>query len=223
MKIGPALRRMMPPALERKAAGLYRGVFVDLAKVARLLVGQLPVDAHLLDIGGGDGELLNQLLALRPDLRIAMVDVAEGVGRFVEPRHSAAIALYPNETLETHLELKAGGYNAVLVSDVMHHLPLHYRPVFLKHLHRALCADGDIFIKDIEPGHHIATLSLFCDKYISGDRGVALLSQAELQAMAAEVLPAHSSIELGLFKIDQPNYLVRISFADVTPGAVMRA
>lgn len=223
MKIGPALRRMMPPTLERKAAGLYRGVFVDLSKVARCLAEQLPVNAHLLDIGGGDGELVNELLVLRPDLHISMVDVAGSVGRFVEPRHRDVVALYPEEALEIHLELKAGAYKAVLVSDVMHHLSLPYRPVFLGHLHRALCADGEIFIKDIEPGYHIATLSLLCDKYISGDRSVALLSQAELQAMAAEVLPAHSSIELGLFKIDQPNYLLRISFADATPAAVKRA
>lgn len=218
MKIGPAIRRMMPPAVERRAAAAYRGVFVDLPKVAECLAEQLPPGARVLDIGGGDGDLLNHLLSRRSDINIAMVDVAARVGGLLHPRHLARVSLHPGTALEDHLQLHAGSYEAVLVSDVMHHLPQAYRPEFLRALHGGLAGAGSIFIKDIEPGHFIASLSLFCDKYISGDRGVVLISCEQLQAVASRVLPQHTSREVGLLREDRPNYLLRLDFETGVAG-----
>lgn len=217
MKIGPAVRRLMPRGFERRAAAVYRRVFVDLRKIVAVLVKALPADAHLLDVGGGDGELLNHLLAARPDLRVTMVDVAGSVGKFVEPAHGGRVRRLPCTTIETHLERLEAPYDAALVSDVMHHLPGGYRPQFLRSIRGALAPGGSIFVKDIEPGHPIAWLSLVCDRYVSGDRGVALVSLVELVALAeAELAPLAAAAEIGLHRVDAPNYLVRLDLA--TPG-----
>lgn len=219
MKVGPAVRRFMPAAIERKAAAAYRRIFVDLRKVAGLVAGALPADARLLDIGGGDGELLNHLLAVRPDVRVTMVDIAGSVGKFVEAGYRCRVRLLPGTSIEAHLGQINAPYDAALISDVMHHLPGEYRAQFLRSVRGALRQNGSILVKDIEPGHPIAWLSLVCDKYVSGDRGVVLLSRAELAALAgAELAPLALSAEIGLHRVDAPNYLVRLDLAE--SGAV---
>lgn len=202
----------MPFAVERKAAQLYRIVFVDLEKVAARLSDVIPASAQVLDIGGGDGELLNCLLARRPDLHVTMVDIAASVGRFLEPKYRDRVQLCPNTPIETHLDDAARRYDAAIVSDVMHHIPAQLRSAFLGDIHRALKPQAPMFIKDIEPGHPVATLSLYADKYISGDRGVSLVSMEQMKALVASSLPPHSVAELGLLESNRPNYILQFSF-----------
>ena len=66
-------------------------------------------------------------------------------------------------------------------------------------------------MKDIEPGHFVASLSLFCDRHISGDHGVSLVSIAELYELGNH-LPTRSREEIGLLAKDRPNYMVRFEF-----------
>ncbi len=212
MKIGPALRMLMSPPLERKAAGWYRSVFVDLGKVAAQLARQLPQQARVLDIGGGDGELLNGLLALRPDVSLVMVDVAESVGKFLEPRYRDRVELKPQTFIAEHVAVTTQRYDAALVSDVLHHIPVAQRHAFLASVREAVNSNGTIFIKDLEPGHFISALSLYCDRYISGDRGVSLISMSGVRALASETFPAHVTTEIGLYDQDRPNYLLKLDF-----------
>lgn len=212
MRIGPAARRLLPGGMERRLAGVYRRVFVDLAAVAARLADEIPLDAKVLDIGGGDGELLNHLFAVRPDLRVTMVDTAENVGRFLLPEHRGKVALCPRTSIEVHATANPEPYDVALISDVMHHLQGGYRPQFLKSVHATLAQGGRMFVKDVEPGHFIAWLGLFCDRYLSGDRGVALVSRSEFCDLARKHLPVHAAREVGLFAADRPNYLVQLDF-----------
>lgn len=210
MAIGPTIRKMVGPRMERVLSTLYRRVFVDLDAVARALSPHLPQGARILDIGGGDGELINKLFAARPDLTVDLVDIAPIVGRFVEPSISDRVRLFPNTPVES-LPMSAPRYDAALVSDVMHHLPAGYRRDFLAAVHAQLAPTAVMFIKDIEPGHPIAWLSLFCDKHVSGDKGVSLVALDELEALASH-LPARSRGEIGLIGVDPPNYLYKLAF-----------
>ncbi len=212
MKIGPAFRRLLPARLERKAAGLYRSIFVDLRCVARLLAPQFPHGAKILDVGGGDGELLNHLFRGRPDLHVTMVDVSATVGKFVEPQYRTQIRLLPRTFIEDHLIEAAGQYDAAVISDVLHHIPLTLRPEFLANVRKALRPHGRLLIKDIEPGHFISHLSLFSDKNISGDKGVILIARSELASLARRTLPAHTFSETCLLSENRPNYLVTLDF-----------
>ncbi len=213
MKIGPAIRRLLPPKTERKVAGLYRSVFVDLQGVAECIAPRLPSSAHLLDVGGGDGELLNALFELRPDLRVTMVDVSESVGKFVDPRHQPKLTRLPRMFVEEHLRQSAASYDAALISDVLHHIPVSLRATFLRNVQQCLRPEGLLFVKDIEPGHVISHLSLFSDRYISGDKGVALISRQELPRLAASAFPKHRVRELGLISLNAPNYLLAFDFS----------
>lgn len=212
MKIGPAIRKLLPANVERKASRLYRSVFVDLGKVAAVLSRALPRDAFVLDIGGGDGDLLNLVLEARPDVRVAMVDIAASVGKFLEPRHGGRVELHPGVAIEEHIVAFAGRYDAAVISDVMHHIPQPHRSGFLLAVAKALRPGARILIKDVEPGHPVATFGLLCDRYLSGDKNVALISAQRLCEMSAASLPRHTASEIGLLEADRPNYLVQLQF-----------
>ena len=123
MALGPWVRRILPARAEKLAADTYRGLFVDLDKVAGCLAKHVPDGALLLDVGGGDGDLLNRLLALRADLSVDMVDIADRVGALLDVRFEARVRRFPSTTLEQHASAHAGLYRAALISDVMHHVP----------------------------------------------------------------------------------------------------
>ncbi|HEY4560962.1 MAG TPA: class I SAM-dependent methyltransferase [Lysobacter sp.] len=209
MKIGPFVRKMMPFAMERRVAAIYRRIFVDLRAVASPLAADLARNARVLDIGGGDGELLNALLTARPDLSVTMVDIAPSVGKFLDRHVIDRVERCPATSLEQHLEARAGTYDAVLVSDVMHHIPRGLRTDFVRDLVRAVKPGSSIYIKDIEPGHAVATLSYLSDVYISGDKGVSLVSMKDMAELVSGQMPGYIATEQGLIGINPPNYLLR--------------
>lgn len=208
MKLGPAVRRLLPHAMERRAAQLYRIVFVRLGLVAEQLKEAVPAGANVLDIGGGDGELLNFLLAYRPDIRVTMVDIAPSVGRFVEGRFKERVRLLPATSIEDHLRESGDRYDTAIVSDVMHHIPKLHRKAFVEEVFRALKPGAPLLVKDIEPGHPIAWLSFYADRYVSGDKGVSLVSMKEMTDLVNAALPSYEGRELGLLDRNAPNYIL---------------
>ena len=216
MKLGPLIRRFLPQAVEVGLAKAYRSVFVDLDKVARHLSLALPKNANVLDIGGGDGDLLNRLFALRPDIRVTMVDIAASVGRFVQQRYGDRVRLEPGTTIQDHvlaLATPEDKYDAAIIIDVMHHIPMAQREAFLRAVHNALVTGGTLLVKDVEPGYFRAKLGCLCDRYISGDRGVTLVPADEVSALVSRIAPGCVALETGLFSEDRPNYLVKVGSA----------
>jgi 2-polyprenyl-3-methyl-5-hydroxy-6-metoxy-1,4-benzoquinol methylase len=134
------------------------------------------------------------------------------VGKFLAPQFKERVELFPGTAIEDHVLSRAGRYDVALISDVMHHIPEVHRAGFLRNVAKALSPGSPILIKDVKPGHAIASLGLFCDKYLSGDRGVALISPEKLCALAHASLPRHRASEIGLLEVDRPNYLVRLQF-----------
>ena len=84
-----------------------RRVRVLAGHVARLL----PSGAHVLDIGGGDGRIASEVMRLRPDVRVTMVDVL--------PRPGALLPVIAFDGV--HLPLADGSVDAAMLVDVLHH------------------------------------------------------------------------------------------------------
>ena len=63
MALGALVRRVLGARIGRRAGEHYRAIYVDLGKVAEALATVIPRDAHLLDVGGGDGQPINHLLS----------------------------------------------------------------------------------------------------------------------------------------------------------------
>jgi SAM-dependent methyltransferase len=188
---------------------IYRSVFVDLRKVARSVSPHIPREAVIVDVGGGDGELLNHLLNLRNDIKIKVIDTSADIGKAVRKEYSGRIELYPATGMGEFSAETGHQPDVILISDVVHHIPKRAREEFFSEL-RTLAGGGKrviIIIKDVEPGFFRSRLGLMADRYISGDRMVSLISRSELCCMMAEAFEnTLTTEETILFELDRPNY-----------------
>ena len=184
MAPGPVIRRLLGARLARRAGRWYRAIYVDLAKLAAALSTVIPPDAHVLDVGGGDGQPLNHLLALRPDLTITTIDPAPVVGQWIEGRFDARVTRLPSTSLAEFLSGGRANPDVILIADVLHHIPASARSRFLDSV-RVLLERAPrlrILVKDVEPGSWRALLGFWSDRYITGDLDVSPISSANVAA-----------------------------------------
>ena len=210
MALGPAIRRVLGPHLARRVAVRYRGIYVDLAQLAAALATVIPRDAHLLDVGGGDGLPLNQLLAVRPDLTITTLDPAPVVGQWIEERFEGRVTRLPRTSLAEYVSSGLSDPDVVLIADVMHHIAEEARAEFLGSVRVLLerVPSLRILVKDVEPGYWRALLSYWSDRFITGDRNVSLISSDNMTCLFKRALgPLHRE-DTPLFKSDEPNYAI---------------
>jgi hypothetical protein len=202
------VRRLLGARLARHAGRCYRAIFVDLAKEAAALGSLIPRDAHVLDIGGGDGEPLNHLLSLRPDLRVTTLDPGPLVGEWIEDRFEHRVTRLPRTTLGQFLASGRSDPDVILIADVMHHIPEPGRAAFLDCVKTLLerVPSLRIVIKDVEPGSWRALLGYWSDRYLSGDRGVKSISREGLTRLVEDALGPLRREDTKLFDTDKPNY-----------------
>ena len=210
MAIGPTVRRLLGPRLEPIISRQYRAIFVDLSALATAIAHWIPVNARLLDIGGGDGEALNYLLGRRPDITVTTLDTASVVGQRIASKFQKRVLRLPGTTLADYLERGAPDPHAVLLSDVMHHVVPSDRPALLHGLATLLdrIANLKVIIKDIEPGSWRASLARWTDYYITGDKGVSPIARDELVKLFTNELGPIRFDESDLYTIDSPNYAI---------------
>lgn len=210
--------RPSPGSLARRVLGrhfsvagrIYRGLFVDLEEVARCLSPHIPAGAVVLDVGGGDGDPLNPLLRVRPDITVRLVDPSPEVGALIRPELRSRVELHPGTSMATLGSASRRDFSVVLVADVLHHIPPESRAAFFADL-RALVRDAGgqprIIVKDVEPGGARATLGRLADRYVSGDRSVAPVGREAVRRLIRDAFGADvASTETGLFAADPPNY-----------------
>jgi hypothetical protein len=204
------IRRVLGVRLARRAGRWYRTIFVDLSKEAAALAAAIPKDAHLLDIGGGDGDHLNHLLLLRPDLRITTLDPKPVVGAWIEARFENRVTRFPATSLAEYVALGCADPDALLIADVMHHIPKASRDAFLDSIRVFLerVPHLRIIVKDVEPGSWRARLGLWSDRYITGDLDVSLISRENLVRLFDERLGPLRRKDTNLSETDHPNYAI---------------
>jgi len=213
MSIGSIVRTVLGPRGFRVVGRLYREVFVDLGEVARAVATAIPDGVHILDVGGGDGEPLNYLLDRLQASTVTMIDLSPAIGGFLEEKHRSRVEIRGGMSLRQYVDgIFVGGPHrrpdVLLVSDVMHHIPADGRAAFYHEIGRLFdrCPNLTVIIKDLEPGHWRTTLGRFCDRYITGDRNVRMISRGELVTGITQSLGALDSFETFLHQEDAPNY-----------------
>ncbi|MGA2552255.1 MAG: class I SAM-dependent methyltransferase [Burkholderiaceae bacterium] len=210
MSLGERVRRVLGRRLSFVVGRWYRAIFVDLGLEARALSTTFPDGAHVLDIGGGDGEPLNHLLRLRPDLQITTIDPGPEVGQWLASEYQAQVTRLPRTGLEDYLAAGQPSPDALLIADVLHHIPEAGRGRFLGSVNQLLerLPNLRIVVKDVEPGSLRARLGYWSDRYITGDRSVSLVSRAHLIHIFGEALGPLRHDETDLFVHDKPNYAI---------------
>lgn len=210
MPLGPAVRRLVGPRWARRLSRRYRAIFVDLPTEAAALAAVLPSGAHVLDVGGGDGEPLNHLLAIRGDLRVTTLDPGAVVGQWVEPCYASRVTRLAATTLAGYLTSGRPNPDAVLIADVLHHVPESERAAFLQAVRVLLdrVPGLRVVVKDVEPGSWRALLGYWSDRYVTGDAQVSPISRERLLRLLEEVLGPLRHEHTSLFETDPPNYAI---------------
>lgn len=208
MSLGTLARRLLGDQTFRVAGRAYRSIFVDLDGEIGVLAAEIPESAHVLDVGGGDGEPLDRLLALRPDVRVTTIDVASRVGAWIGALHAARVERYANRTLAAHIASGAPPPDVLLLADVVHHIPSAARGGFFASVAELLRRQPRlrVIVKDVEPGHWRATLGYWSDRYVTGDRDVEPVSRVALVNLLDGICGPLRCRETPLFDRDPPNY-----------------
>jgi hypothetical protein len=181
-----------------------------LTKVASEISKVIPPDAHVLDVGGGDGQPLNHLLALRPDLKITTIDPAPVVGEWIEGRFESQVTRLPCTSLAQFLSSGRADPDVILISDVLHHIPESAQAGFLDSVRVLLerVPRLRILVKDVEPGSWRSLLGFWSDRYITGDRNVSPISREHVARLLEEALGPLRREDTNLFRVDRPNYAI---------------
>jgi cyclopropane fatty-acyl-phospholipid synthase-like methyltransferase len=210
---------MTPGQLARKLLGplfpivgrRYRSFGVDLQKVSECLPW-LPESAHLLDIGGGDGDLLNFILERNPTARVTMIDIASGIGAWVKPELKERVTILDATSIRDYARMGQPTPTAVLLSDVVHHVPERDRDAFFNDLATLLGSQqSDLIIKEVTPGSFRARVLYWMDRYISGDKNVEFLTPYELEQLVRRNLQVQDVHKTTLLDDNPPNYALVFS------------
>jgi len=217
MTIGQTARRLLGRRGFHTASRIYRRVFVDLSKVAAA-IGPLESGARVLDIGGGDGQLVNLLLELNPGIRINMLDMASTVGSQVSEAHGDRVAVFPGISVPDYAKQRPTPPDVILVSDVLHHIPKTERRSFFEDIRDLLAGRTcRLILKDMEPGHLRTYLGGLADRYVSGDRHVQFTSRKDVTELVQAVFPGARCSETDLFHRDRPNYCLIFTTGEARP------
>src|SRR5262249_35648249 len=149
--------------------GWYRAIFVDVEKVAAALPVPAP-DDRILDVGGGDGLILDRYLDRHPQARAVMIDQSAQIGSALSATVRSRVELLPGTSLADYARLGRPAPTLVLVSDVVHHIPAADRSYFFAEI-RSVIGDGRarLVVKDVEPGSLRSMVAWAADRFVSGD------------------------------------------------------
>jgi cyclopropane fatty-acyl-phospholipid synthase-like methyltransferase len=214
MSLGSMARTILGKRWFPVVGSWYRAVFVNLERVVDCLPA-LPPGARVLDIGGGDGAMINILLARNPSCVVTMLDRSPHLGDFLRPEFRDRVRFHPSTSLKDYAAGTPDIPDLVIIGDVIHHVPITARIGFFEDL-RAVLRDKPttLFIKDLEPGHFRSTLSLLADRYVSGDKAVSLASRESITVLVRKAFPGAAVQSTKLFELDGPNYALLFSVND---------
>jgi 2-polyprenyl-3-methyl-5-hydroxy-6-metoxy-1,4-benzoquinol methylase len=183
MAIGPIVRRLFGP-FEAPVANAYRGLFVNLAEIARAVRAYTNADS-ILEVGCGEGAMVEQLVRLFPDASITGIDISPRTGRLYRGDFSRVQFL--QTSIESFAALRPAAFYVVLVCDVLHHVPPEHRRNFLMNARRTVRSGGLFVLKEWERRPNLVHLfGYLSDRWLTGD-AVRYATADELRALVVDV------------------------------------
>jgi len=213
MSIGVLTRKILGEKVFSVIGRYYRRIFVDLEIVAQTMSEVIPDNAHVLDIGGGDGEPLNYLMRIRHDIQVTMIDLSAQIGGSIADDFRDRVKLLPGTSIREYINTYMHGYkkspNCVIISDVIHHIRISERPSFFRNIYDIIeYLQAPLIIKEFAPGCIVSFLGYLSDRYISNDGNVSFISKSELSKQLKEIFGKVKIRETELFFQNKPNYSI---------------
>jgi 2-polyprenyl-6-hydroxyphenyl methylase/3-demethylubiquinone-9 3-methyltransferase len=169
---------------EHFVAALYRSVFIDVDAYGRQIGAWVPQARKILEVGCGEGAVTERLVRLYPDADILAIDVTPNAGRLF--RGARGRVSFVEKTVQAVALEQPGQFDLVILSDVIHHVPVEMRRELLAAVRRTLAPGGSLVFKDWEwtatPIHWLCHAG---DRWLTGDR-VRYLHKADADALLAE-------------------------------------
>lgn len=182
---GKVIRRLLPRGLERRAANAYRSYYIDLSELARTIESLGPF-SDVIEVGCGEGALATQIAEVSTS-KFTGIDIAGEPGaNFVGDRTRATF----RKASADDLLAEGAKADAVVVSDVLHHVESDRRAEFLQACERLVKPGGMLIVKEWERRRNFAhALAHGSDRYLTGDAHVAFASRSELVDLLSGALP----------------------------------
>lgn len=206
--IGISLRVFGGGFLFRILAPAYRRFFISIKMFVKLTVAE-DFNGSLLDLGGGDGAVLNLLLKTRTTGSVYFIDPTPNAGSLIsDPKVFKHVGSYLHEVTEIE-DLR---FDLILLVDVLHHVEPHLRKALLADAIGRLSAHGSLLIKEVETKGIRSKLTYLADVYISKDPIVSFIPEKSLTELIRQINPGlrisrHDSYN----KWDRPNYAISVS------------
>lgn len=145
MAIGPAIRRLFGRH-ERTVAALYRSIYIDLDAYIQQMQAWVPAPRKILEVGAGEGAVTERLATAYPDAEIFAIDITPSVGRLYAG--SSGKVTFAQTTVQDVAIERPGGFDFVVLSDVIHHVPPKLRDEIVAALRGCLATSGHLVFKD---------------------------------------------------------------------------
>lgn len=186
MSIGPTVRRMLGP-IEAPISSAYRSMFINVGELGKA-IDAVPFGSRVLEVGVGDGMIASQIIERRPDASVLGIDLAENPGSlFGGDRSRAEFRTISTSDL---LAEQPTPFDAIVIADVLHHVPPSLRTGLLDDVATLLSDDGVLLVKETivvkSPGYWMGR---FSDRWITGDRNVSFLREADLKRLVTDNVP----------------------------------
>jgi trans-aconitate methyltransferase len=193
---------------ERLVSEAWRAIFVSLDDWTRLLHEWAPGARHILELGCGEGYSTERLVATFPEAWIEAIDVSPNLGRlYAGPAERVRFRQMFAEELAAEAP---ASFDLIILSDVMHHVPVPARASLLSAAKALLAPGGVLAFKDwhrsATPIHAAVHAS---DRLLTGDR-VAYMTRKEARVMLETAFGAGCITGEGWVRPWRANYAMRV-------------
>jgi 2-polyprenyl-6-hydroxyphenyl methylase/3-demethylubiquinone-9 3-methyltransferase len=159
-------------------------MFINVRQLGEALTA-VPFGPRVLEVGVGDGMIASQIITRQPDATVLGIDLAENPGTLCEGDRSR-VQFRSVSTSDLRAE-NPDPFDAIVIADVLHHVPSAIRPALLADVSALLSDDGVLLVKESvvvpSPGYWMGK---FSDLYITGDRNVSYLREEDLNRLIVD-------------------------------------
>ncbi len=154
---------------ERRISEAYRSIYMDIDAFVELTCQWKPKAKRILEVGCGEGAVTQRLNAAYPEAKITAIDITPRVGRLY--RGLLDDVRFLQCGVQEVAATESGQYDLVVLSDVLHHVPVEFRQGLLDAIRTALAPEGTFVFKDWQRSYSpIHWLCYASDRWLTGDR-----------------------------------------------------
>jgi 2-polyprenyl-6-hydroxyphenyl methylase/3-demethylubiquinone-9 3-methyltransferase len=177
---------------ERQISKAYRSIYIDIDAFVELMVQWKPTANKILEVGCGEGAVTERLNASYPDAKITAIDITPRIGRLY--RGLPGNVRFIQSGVQEIAEKESGQYDLVVLSDVLHHVPLDSRQGLLDAIRSTLAPNGTFVFKDWQ--RNLAPIHWLCyasDRWLTGDR-ISYMTRDEMRERLSITFGASSLV-----------------------------